>query len=671
MVTASNTIQLGNSAIIRVNTSGEINTATGFKVAGAAASGNYLRGNGTTFISGTIQASDLPASYVDITTDQTAAGNKTWTGTATFNNSTYSALFTGGNVGIGSTTPAGKLQVVTTESDGNVSSWGTGQLVVGGNGATAGALGLSYSNSANAAYISALSPNVAWKDLGLRAKNTLFYYNGTSEGMRLTSTGNVGIGTTTPAAKLDIEGGNLELSGNILLVRNNGDLNHGLKYSTGFDGPSLYGFNGGSLGYGLENASTALRWTGTGNVGIGTTSPVAKLEVASGSDKAINAYTTSGSSSQIGVLGTYNTSGYGAGIAGVGYQGTNPPASVDIGVYGSASTAGGGLAVWSNGPLKVSDGTQGAGKVLTSDANGKASWATPVEIDPKVGALTLNKVPKWNGTTLADGIVYDNGTNVGIGTTTPNASAVLDASSTSKGFLPPRMTTVQRDAIASPAAGLVIFNTNTNSLQIYNGSGWGSLITPSATAVFLPTIVIGTQQWMSKNLDVAFYRNGDPIPQVTDPAAWAALTTGAWCYYNNDPTQGNKYGKLYNWYAVIDTRGLAPQGWHIPSDAEWTTLETTLGGASVAGGKMKEPGTLNWAAPNTGADNSSGWAGLPCGGRLGVGSWISTTYSGKWWSSTDYVGVYGFFRQLYNDNGGIGRDFHERKSGWSVRCLRD
>lgn len=460
MVTASNTIQLGNSAIIRVNTSGEINTATGFKVAGAAASGNYLRGNGTTFISGTIQASDLPASYVDITTDQTAAGNKTWTGTATFNNSTYSALFTGGNVGIGSTTPAGKLQVVTTESDGNVSSWGTGQLVVGGNGATAGALGLSYSNSANAAYISALSPNVAWKDLGLRAKNTLFYYNGTSEGMRLTSTGNVGIGTTTPAAKLDIEGGNLELSGNILLVRNNGDLNHGLKYSTGFDGPSLYGFNGGSLGYGLENASTALRWTGTGNVGIGTTSPVAKLEVASGSDKAINAYTTSGSSSQIGVLGTYNTSGYGAGIAGVGYQGTNPPASVDIGVYGSASTAGGGLAVWSNGPLKVSDGTQGAGKVLTSDANGKASWATPVEIDPKVGALTLNKVPKWNGTTLADGIVYDNGTNVGIGTTTPNASAVLDASSTSKGFLPPRMTTVQRDAIASPAAGLVIFNPN-------------------------------------------------------------------------------------------------------------------------------------------------------------------------------------------------------------------
>ena len=113
-----------------------------------------------------------------------------------------------------------------------------------------------------------------------------------------------------------------------------------------------------------------------------------------------------------------------------------------------------------------------------------------VEIDPKVGALTLNKVPKWNGTTLADGIVYDNGTNVGIGTTTPNASAVLDASSTSKGFLPPRMTTVQRDAIASPAAGLVIFNTNTNSLQIYNGSGWGSLITPSATAVFCPQLLL-------------------------------------------------------------------------------------------------------------------------------------------------------------------------------------
>lgn len=126
------------------------------------------------------------------------------------------------------------------------------------------------------------------------------------------------------------------------------------------------------------------------------------------------------------------------------------------------------------------------------------------------------------------------------------------------------MTTTDRNAIASPANGLIIYNTTTNSLEIRNNLAWVSL-SPSADA--MPTIQIGTQKWMSKNLDVAFYRNGDPIPQVTSPTAWAVLSTGAWCYYNNDPIQGNKYGKLYNWYAVNDPRGLVPQGWHIPSDA--------------------------------------------------------------------------------------------------------
>jgi hypothetical protein len=117
-----------------------------------------------------------------------------------------------------------------------------------------------------------------------------------------------------------------------------------------------------------------------------------------------------------------------------------------------------------------------------------------------------------------------NAQSVGIGTPTPNPSAQLDVSSTTKGFLPPRITAAQRDAIASPAAGLVIFNNTTNAMNLYTGSAWVSLTTSSTiatTAVFLPTIIIGTQQWMSKNLDVAFYRNGDPIPQVTDSTAWA------------------------------------------------------------------------------------------------------------------------------------------------------
>lgn len=262
--------------------------------------------------------------------------------------------------------------------------------------------------------------------------------------------------------------------------------------------------------------------------------------------------------------------------------------------------------------------------------------------------------------------------NIGIGTTTPNPSARLDVSSTTQGFLPPRMTTLQRNAITSPAAGLIIFNTTNNRLEVRNSSAWEALLTPESTAVFLPTIVIGNQQWMSKNLDVAFYRNGDPIPQVTDPIAWAGLTTGAWCYYNNDPILGYRYGKLYNWYAVNDPRGLAPQGWRIPSNADWTTLATTLGGSVPAGGKMKEPGNFNWVGANVGADNSSGWTGLPGGRREGNSQkfdWVGET--GFWWSSSELNSSNAWFRNVGFNSGELFTSHVSKTWGFSVRCLRD
>ena len=258
---------------------------------------------------------------------------------------------------------------------------------------------------------------------------------------------------------------------------------------------------------------------------------------------------------------------------------------------------------------------------------------------------------------------------VGIGTTTPAATAQLDVSSTTKGFLPPRMTTTQRDAIASPAAGLIIFNTTTNGLEIKTSLGW--ILLSSSSADGLPTIQIGTQKWMSKNLDVAFYRNGDPIPEVTDATAWAALETGAWCYYNNDANTGLTYGKLYNWYALNDPRGLAPQGWHVPSDAEWSILETALGGSSVAGGKMKEAGTLNWTSPNTGGNNNSGWVGLPGGFRYFNGSFNNVDNYGYWWSSTELSTAFAWFRYLDYLNGSVSRGGDYKRNGHSVRCLRD
>ena len=133
------------------------------------------------------------------------------------------------------------------------------------------------------------------------------------------------------------------------------------------------------------------------------------------------------------------------------------------------------------------------------------------------------------------------------------------------------------------------------------------------------TVTICNQTWTKSNLNVSKYRNGDFIPQVTDPTAWANLTTGAWCYYNDDPANGAVYGKLYNWHAVNDPRGLAPQGWHIPSDIELTTLTNCLGGESIAGGQMKESGFAHWLSPNTDATNSSGFTGLPGGSRGTMG----------------------------------------------------
>jgi len=185
-----------------------------------------------------------------------------------------------------------------------------------------------------------------------------------------------------------------------------------------------------------------------------------------------------------------------------------------------------------------------------------------------------------------------------------------------------------------------------------------------------PFITIGTQIWSTKNLDVSTYRNGDPIPQVTDPIQWLNLTTGAWCYYNNDPANGAIYGKLYNGYAVTDSRGLAPQGgWHIPTLTEWNTLSTYLGGDAIAGGKMKETGTTHWNSPNTGATNSSGFTGLPGGINLNTegGEFDEINIGGYWWTSDRN----NFITLQYDDsyrgsNNGFGSNF-----GLSVRLIKN
>jgi uncharacterized protein (TIGR02145 family) len=192
--------------------------------------------------------------------------------------------------------------------------------------------------------------------------------------------------------------------------------------------------------------------------------------------------------------------------------------------------------------------------------------------------------------------------------------------------------------------------------------------------------IIGQQTWASINLNVTTYRDGTPIPQVTDPTQWANLTTGAWCYYNNDPTNGNVYGKLYNWYAVAGIHDndpntpnkiLAPNGWHIPSDTEWTILTDFLGGLTSAGGKMKSTDSTLWLSPNTGATNQSGFSGLPGGFRLSDGTFNYIRNGGDWWSTTENGAINVWYRLLDTNNSWVGRVSDSKIRGLSVRCIRD
>jgi uncharacterized protein (TIGR02145 family) len=185
-------------------------------------------------------------------------------------------------------------------------------------------------------------------------------------------------------------------------------------------------------------------------------------------------------------------------------------------------------------------------------------------------------------------------------------------------------------------------------------------------------VTIGTQKWMSANLDVKAFRNGEAIPQAKTDEEWTQAGDNnqpAWCYYDNDPTNGTKFGKLYNWYAVNDLRGLAPLGYHIPTDAEWTILADFLGGENVAGVKMKSK--EGWFEKGNGT-NSSGFSGLPGGSRLyDDGIFFNIANLGFWWSSSECDTLTTWSRTLNFSNGNLVRLNDIKRDGYSVRCLRD
>jgi len=196
------------------------------------------------------------------------------------------------------------------------------------------------------------------------------------------------------------------------------------------------------------------------------------------------------------------------------------------------------------------------------------------------------------------------------------------------------------------------------------------------------TVTIGTQVWMAENLKVTHYRNGDPIPHITEGVYWWDLTSGAYCEYNNDSDNVATYGRLYNWYAVDDSRNIAPEGWHVPTDEEWKQLEMYLGMSQAQadstlvrgtdeGGKLKETGTTHWASPNTGATNESGFTALPCGYRGNSGIYKSMGHNAYFWSSTENSGLNVWYRLLTNYYSEVYRYYYGKKDGFSIRCVKD
>jgi uncharacterized protein (TIGR02145 family) len=270
----------------------------------------------------------------------------------------------------------------------------------------------------------------------------------------------------------------------------------------------------------------------------------------------------------------------------------------------------------------------------------------------------------------------------------PDNSAILDAKSTTRGLLPPRMTTTQMNAIASPAAGLMVYNTTLNTICWFNGISWDigtnrdghNCGTVTYGGKTYNSVIIGMQCWMTENLNI-----GTAILAGQDQTNNGTLEK--YCY-NNLVANCNVYGGLYQWAEMVQylngatnttswnpvpttpVQGICPTGWHLPTDAEWTALITYLG-PSGGGGKMKETGTSHWLTPNTGATNTSGFTALP-GGYSTLGGIFSTlTSTGYFWAMSEFNATDAWYRSLSYSNDGVIYFEHLKSYGYSVRCLQN
>ena len=332
------------------------------------------------------------------------------------------------------------------------------------------------------------------------------------------------------------------------------------------------------------------------------------------------------------------------------------------------------------GAIQIWNGTQWInlqagmpGQTLTISNNGTPSWETAVKtILPTVTLDGISRVSPFSIDFNAD-ISSDGGSQItgrGIVVGTQSEPTLLNQTISFGGNAGSFEGTIPG---LSPQTPYFIRAFATNEAGTRYSSQQMVMTTLLATDVdgnTYPGIKIGTQIWFNKNLNVTRYQNRDSIEQISTDALWQNASEGAWSFSNNSSDNQDVYGKLYNWYAVSDTRKLCPAGWKIPSDEDWAILTNFLGGSDVAGGKLKATGISFWLIPNAWATNLSYFSALPGGYRDVGGSFAGLGYYGLWWSSTPN-GTEAWSRYLYNEFNYVSRESYNKNQGLSIRCLME
>jgi len=212
---------------------------------------------------------------------------------------------------------------------------------------------------------------------------------------------------------------------------------------------------------------------------------------------------------------------------------------------------------------------------------------------------------------------------------------------------------------------------NGRSTAIFNPEKtYGTM--PDIDGNIYKTIVIGDQIWMAENLRTTRYQNGDSIPNITDNEGWAALTSGAYCNYKNtlDLDTIATYGRLYNYYAVADSRGIAPKGWRMPDINDWATLIEYLGGDTIASNHLKEVGNTHWEDPFE-SDNSSGFTALPGGRRYLSKDIAEIGFYGDWWTLSEYNETHAGFLYLFYFSSNVNKGVNYKANGYSIRLIKE